>query len=1568
MKKGYVILNIMKWIAIVVAVPFLLFLILAILVYLPPVQNYAVRITAEKLSERMDMDISVEKVRLAFPLDLSLHGVMAVEHGDTLADIRALRLNIPVRPLLKGEAKVQGIEIYDTHVNTRDYIADIQARGTIGMLKTGVDASISPLGCVKVNGLHMSQADLYIALSDTAVVDTTEVETKWDVDVKIVRIEKSKVCLSMNRDEMRIRCGMEDFALGEAKVNTAPMLTRAKNIQGNGLSIGYATRLRKDYKQSANDALMHKSIDQWDKKRPQRAGLDPTHVLCDEVELSIASLAYLPDGTIQVDVPWFAGKERSGLQINELIAKGQMKGNRVNVEVLKMKTPHSRIEAKASVPLNILEKQSREICQLDLNAQLGWQDLHLLSAPWVDGNIIKRLPHSTLSLCGNIDGGRTRLRMKDTQLHWQGVAQIDMEGEIKRPLEKNRTGEVHLQAKVADAAPLMQWLPTDLQMTLNLPKGTRAKGIAKVNGDRYAFDGNLMVQNGKMALNAELDPTQSDYFVDMDAMQFPVAAILPTLGIGTLTGSLCAEGKGFDLMAADAQLAAKMNIKYVDWQSTPLGQCQADVSLNGQVGEGTFALSNDFLNGEGSMAVDLRDLWKVTLDGNFDPINIKKIAQMKDTLLLSTALHIEAYTNAELTEYGIKGNLADNKFITAKSGFTAKDVDFDLAVNPSQTTLCAEVGDLISDIQYHGAIDGIADQLMALKDELVNQSRNKDFDQEGIRQVLPALSIDLNIGTDNPVSNILRMKGYAFDGCQLLLNTDNQLGINGQGSLSRLKIDDFLLENIGVKIGQNERGITLDVNASNKGDDYEPRFSAKAHGYLYDEDAGVELTLLDGAGRTGVDLGLKALLEENGLRAHFYPERPIIAYRHFNLNDDNYLHLGRGGTIGTDIRLSSDDGSSMALYSIPDTLANDLTLTLNKFELGGLTDLLPFLPQIKGTLGGDIHLIDDHRELSAMGTLNLANFEFEDIKMGDVGLEVIYMPKEDSEHHFNAFVSAAETEVMALEGVYYNNRNGHFEGKADMMNFPLHLLNGFLIGTDFALKGNAGGTLNVVGNLTSPKLDGALQFDEAHLYSDVYGLDFRMDEQAVPINGGMMHFNDYNLYSKQSQNPLQVNGKLDLRQLDNPQINITLQAKNFELINSKRQKQSLAFGKVYTDFNGTVRGSLDKLVVRGNLGILPGTNMTYILKDSPLTVEDRLNSLVKFVDFNDTTTVKPEPVERGQFDLALGISINETAKFHCDLSNGGDNYVDIEGGGDLTLRMNPQDDMRMTGRFTVGEGEMKYSLPVIPLKKFKIQRGSYVEFTGDMMNPTLNITATEKAKATVTENDVPRSVAFDVGVKVSRQLNNMGLEFVIDAPDDIDMQNQLTQMTTEQRSKTAVSLLATGMYLNDDMLSGGGGGLKASDALTTFLQSEIQNIAGNALRTVDLSVGMESGVSATGTNTTDYSFQFAKRFWGNRISVIVGGRVSTGEGATNTAESFIDNVAVEYRLDKGSSRYVRAFYDRGTRDPFEGQLTKTGVGLVLRRKTNRLGELFIFRNKKEDTPTPQPMTEEIVDTLTVKEE
>ena len=48
----------------VVASPFVLFVLLAILLYCPPVQRWAVGIAADYASEHMGMDVSIRDVRL----------------------------------------------------------------------------------------------------------------------------------------------------------------------------------------------------------------------------------------------------------------------------------------------------------------------------------------------------------------------------------------------------------------------------------------------------------------------------------------------------------------------------------------------------------------------------------------------------------------------------------------------------------------------------------------------------------------------------------------------------------------------------------------------------------------------------------------------------------------------------------------------------------------------------------------------------------------------------------------------------------------------------------------------------------------------------------------------------------------------------------------------------------------------------------------------------------------------------------------------------------------------------------------------------------------------------------------------------------------------------------------------------------------------------------------------------------------------------------------------------------------------------------------------------------------
>ena len=53
-----------KWVSILILTPFLLILLLTVLLYLPPVQKWAVKQVASYASESTGMDISVKHVQL----------------------------------------------------------------------------------------------------------------------------------------------------------------------------------------------------------------------------------------------------------------------------------------------------------------------------------------------------------------------------------------------------------------------------------------------------------------------------------------------------------------------------------------------------------------------------------------------------------------------------------------------------------------------------------------------------------------------------------------------------------------------------------------------------------------------------------------------------------------------------------------------------------------------------------------------------------------------------------------------------------------------------------------------------------------------------------------------------------------------------------------------------------------------------------------------------------------------------------------------------------------------------------------------------------------------------------------------------------------------------------------------------------------------------------------------------------------------------------------------------------------------------------------------------------------
>ena len=902
-------------------------------------------------------------------------------------------------------------------------------------------------------------------------------------------------------------------------------------------------------------------------------------------------------------------------------------------------------------------------------------------------------------------------------------------------------------------------------------------------------------------------------------------------------------------------------------------------------------------------------------------------------------------------------------------------------------TLFAQLraGDLDLDLCGASGIEPLVRHANLLVSEIQKQIEARSVRINQVKHLLPDVALMLNAGENNPVATYLQRKnGISMESVDVMLNTSPLLGINGYAAIHGLHTDSLALDTVQLTLHQDTAAIHYHALVINTSDKQKPAFTVSMEGAVCDTTGSARMNFLDGQGETGLDLGIMAAPEKEGWRFSLFPEHPVIGFRSFTLNPDNHIYLSDSGRVEGNIALLDHAGMGLRLFSTPNEEAlQDLTVHVKQLNLNEILKLMPYAPDMTGMLDAELHYIGGKGTHTFSGTLQANQLTYEDYPLGTIGAEAVYLPMRKNEHIVNLQLMQNGEMIGTADGKYYSVDKGEVdkmtreEEIADSLvlpsstrqllnsstksisldinleSLPMEIANAFVPRDIIKLAGKLNGELSVEGSPQSPHIDGSVRFDSVQVHSPLYAMDFRFDKTPIYITKNLLRFENFNIYTK-GKNPLTLTGQVNMNNLSNIQTDLQMRATEYELLNAKKNRNSVLHGKVFINLYSTIKGELSSPTVRGTMNVLGNTDVTYILKDSPLAVEDRLGNMVTFVNFNDTTATSDvqKEVSLGGIDMLMNVQIDQGAEMQVDMGN--DNYVEVRGGGNLALQYTPQGDLLLTGRYTLDGGEMKYSLPVIPLKTFRITGGSYAEFTGNPSNPYLNITATERVRTSVTEEKNSRYVNFDVGISLTGTLADMGLNFTLDTPEDVTLQNQLAAMSTEERGKLAVTMLVTGMYMGGQ--GGSGNGFSTSNALNSFLQSEISNIAGSALKTVDVSIGVEDNYAADGTTQggTDYSFRFAKRFWNNRLSVIIGGRISTGnEAVAEENNSFIDDISLEYRLDDSGTRYVKLFHTKNYESILEGEIIETGAGIVLRRKVNKLGELFIFK-RKEKAPSNSP--------------
>ncbi len=858
-----------------------------------------------------------------------------------------------------------------------------------------------------------------------------------------------------------------------------------------------------------------------------------------------------------------------------------------------------------------------------------------------------------------------------------------------------------------------------------------------------------------------------------------------------------------------------------------------------------------------------------------------------------------------------------------------------------------------------------SDEFVAI---LMKQIDERKLDHAALRRVLPSAGMQLTAGQSNPVSYFLKTKDVAFHDFTLRFGFTPTRGINGRTAVHGLKVDSLQLDTVFFAVRQDTSRMVLQSGVINGPKNPQFVFRSTLTGEVRSEDAELTVNYVDGEGQTGVLFGINArpLTEGhgkgNGVLLNLTPAEPIIAYRKFHFVDkSNWVYLHKNMRVYANIDMDSDNGLSFRMQSDKnDSISlQNMNVELSRFQLGELSEVLPYMPRLTGLFSAEAQYIQTATSLQVSAEANIDELTYERQHVGDIGMGATWLPGDKgATHYLNTYFSYDNQEVLTADGIL-TQKNGRdtLEVTTTFEHFPMKIANAFVPDQMVSFTGDLDGGMYIYGPLDKPKMHGDITLDSVSVYARQAGARYWFDERPVQIKDNQLIFDKFAIYTT-SKNPFTIDGKVDFRNLERPTADLKLKAENYTLLDAPRTRESMIYGKVFVDLNATVRGPLDALTMRGNMNLLGNTNATYVWTDSPLAVEDRLDGLVTFTSFADTTSVNTDeaPVmSLGGMDMIMTVHIDDAVRLRADLSTDRSKFVELEGGGNLNLQYTPQGDLNLTGRYTLSGGILKYSLPVIPLKDFQINSGSYVDWRGDPMNPTLNLKATERLRASVADGDDggTRMVNFDVSISIKNKMTAPELVFDISAPDDATIENELQAMGAEERSKQAIAMMATGVYLNSGAK---GAGLTMGSALNSVLQSQINSLAGSALQSVNasFSMGIEDRTAAeTGDTQKDISFRYSQRLFNDRVQIVIGGKVSTGANATNDAESFIDNVSLEYRLDKSGTRYVRVFHNKNYESVLDGEITETGVGMVLRRKMDRLSELFLFRKKKKPMETEE---------------
>lgn len=724
----------------------------------------------------------------------------------------------------------------------------------------------------------------------------------------------------------------------------------------------------------------------------------------------------------------------------------------------------------------------------------------------------------------------------------------------------------------------------------------------------------------------------------------------------------------------------------------------------------------------------------------------------------------------------------------------------------------------------------------------------------------------------------------------------------------------------------------------------------------------------------------KITKEDENFKLSFEPKEFYLMNKRWDIAGDNYIEFGVQGFLIHHLFIENS-GSYIKIASVHDKFNDDMNIAFKHFKLEDISGIIEKdSGLVKGNLDGNLLLKRENNTYGLVATVSVSKLFFHNIAIGDIQLNA---ENPSSDKFIIDLKLAGDENKLSLKGNFIpKDGNNTINLNLAIQSLSLNTVKAFSSGNIIDARGTLSGNLLIDGNLSSPDITGELVFNNAIISPAALNNPLEMKHETIKIKKDGIYFDSFTILDIEKHKAV-IDGSIKMNHFKDFVFNLQMNTKDFLLFNTTDKDNPEFYGQMIIDSKIDIFGPMSLPHVVAKVKMKKGSNFTFAVPEKTLT-KDKGNAVVDFDVAAKIDTIlsktKAEQKNTSLFkgiDISSVIEIDKQATLRLLMDPSSSDSLVVKGEAAMSFTIDRSGKMSLTGAYNLYDGSYLVSLESVIKKRFKIEQGSTITWSGDPMKADISINAIYSVRASpydlvadqmigLSADDksaYKQSYPFLVLLKLRGDIMHPEISFEIQlAPEDkgilggaVNAKLNLLNEDPSALNKQVFALLVLGRFIQENPFQSESNGTVSAVRSTVgnLLSAQLNQWGSKVLQGVELNFDIQSyeeSLAGQATGRTQVDIGVKKQLFNERLVVQLGGSVDVeGDRAKqNTMNDITSDVSIEYRITEDGRYRIKAFRHNQYEGALEGQLVETGVGVLYVRDFNSWKEFFSAPKNKND--------------------